>query len=82
MSDRILIDSREACRLLCVSRRTLHTMVKRHGLPTVKLSSGPKAGLRFRVADLEQWAAQRVRRGAQQQAVAAEHEGRSNGDGR
>jgi len=58
--DAILVDVRQACRLLCVSRRTLYDLIRRDGLPVVRLSSGPKAGLRFRLADLERWAAQRV----------------------
>jgi len=78
----ILIDAKTACRLLSVSRRTLHTLVKRDGLPTVKLSSGSRGGVRFRLIDLERWAAQRVRRGARQQAEAAEHEGQGHGDAR
>jgi hypothetical protein len=52
----------------------LHTLIRRDGLPVVRLSDAPKAGLRFRLTDLERWAAQRVERlssvqdtGAQQQ---------------
>jgi excisionase family DNA binding protein len=60
--DAILVDVKQACRLLSISRRTLHDLIRKDGLPVVRLSSGPKAGLRFRLADLESWAAQRVER--------------------
>jgi len=78
MNPTILLNVREACSALRISRRTLHELVRRGDLPAVRLSDARKAGLRFRVADLEQWAAQRVRVG-RQQAVAAEHEGQGNG---
>jgi excisionase family DNA binding protein len=83
MNPTILLNVREACSALRISRRTLHELVRRGDLPAVRLSDARKAGLRFRLADLEQWAAQRVRRGARQQAEAAELvEGQGHADAR
>ena len=78
MNPTILLNVREACSALRISRRTLHELVRRGDLPAVRLSDARKAGLRFRVADLEQWAAQRVRVGRQQAEATAEHEGQGH----
>ena len=49
---RILIDIREAARLLSLSERTVHTLKSTGEIPSVKIGKS----LRFRVTDLLAWA--------------------------
>jgi hypothetical protein len=46
---------------LGVSRTGLHYLMRRHGLPYIKLGKGRTAALRFSPASLDLWIAQRER---------------------
>jgi excisionase family DNA binding protein len=48
----ILVDAREASRLLAISPRTLWQLTKQQLVPTVRIGRS----VRYRVADLDDWA--------------------------
>lgn len=55
---RLLVDARDACRLLAISDRTLFDLTAPRGpIPCIRIGTGPKAARRYRVADLDAWAA-------------------------
>lgn len=57
-ADKLLVDTREAARLLAVSPRTVWSMMARGELPTVRLGRA----VRVRMADLEAFVAARAGR--------------------
>jgi excisionase family DNA binding protein len=66
---------REAARALGVCGKTLWLWTKQRIVPHVRIGKA----ILYPVAELEAWLRQQA---ARQQAVAAEHEGQGNGDGR
>jgi predicted DNA-binding transcriptional regulator AlpA len=57
IADRILLREREAAALLAISARSLWGLRARGEIPVVRIS---KHCVRYRVADLEAWAAKRA----------------------
>jgi len=59
MSDqRLALRPREAAKVLGISERTLWGLTAPRGpIPAVKLGSGKRSGVLYRVADLENWLA-------------------------
>ena len=56
---RLLVTSEEAAELLSVSPRTLARLTVPHGsLPALRIGTGRRPIVRYRVADLEQWIAE------------------------
>jgi len=53
---KVLMTVGEACASLGVSRSKLYDLISRGLIKTVKLSSGPKAGVRLRPEDLRDYA--------------------------
>ena len=53
---KVLMTVGEACASLGVSRSKLYDLISRGMIKTVKLSSGPKAGVRLRPEDLRDYA--------------------------
>ena len=53
---KVLMTVGEACESLGVSRSKLYDLISRGLIKTVKLSSGPKAGVRLRPEDLRDYA--------------------------
>lgn len=47
-----LLTADDACKMLGISRQTLDRLRARGDLPTLRRGSGPKAPLRFRLADV------------------------------
>ncbi len=60
--ERALLTVAEACESLGVSRSKLYDLVSRGQIKRVKLSHGPKAGVRFRPADLIDFAKRQAQR--------------------
>lgn len=60
LHDKILLTIPEACELLSISRSTLYALIRRRELPTVKIGARPKSGVRFRLADLQEFAEKHV----------------------
>ena len=52
----ILVDAREAARRLSISPRTLFSLTKAGEIPSLKIGKS----VRYRIADLESWAAQKA----------------------
>ena len=59
--ERAFLTVPEACESLGVSRSKLYDLVSRGLIKTVKLSSGPKAGVRLRPEDLRDYAKKQVK---------------------
>ncbi len=55
-SSPILVDSREAARLLSISPRTLWQLTKVGEIPSLKIGRS----VRYRVADLDNWTQQQI----------------------
>lgn len=51
--DRLLVDAKEAARMLCLSRRTLEQMTRTGAVPSIKLG----ALRRYRIETLRNWLA-------------------------
>jgi len=56
----ILVDARDAARRLAISPRTLWQLTKDRVVPSMKIGKC----VRYRVADLEDWARREIERGA------------------
>jgi predicted DNA-binding transcriptional regulator AlpA len=56
-----LLTAPQVMSLLGVSRVKLHYLMRRDGLPYIKLGEGRKAGVRFSAQSLEAWLAQNER---------------------
>jgi len=70
----ILVDAREASRLLSISPRTLWQLTKDQEIPSLKR----RRIVRYRVTDLEAWAQQQVAAATTTTVIAA-HENAVNG---
>jgi len=57
-----LLNDRQVMELLGVSRVKLHTMMRKDGLPYIKLGEGRGATLRFSRHSLDAWLAQQAHR--------------------
>ncbi len=57
-----LLNDKQVMELLGVSRVTLHTMMRKDGLPYIKLGEGRGATLRFSRHSLDAWLAQQEHR--------------------
>lgn len=52
----LLVNSEAACEMLSISRATLARITTPHGaLPAIRIGTGPRPLLRYRVSDLEAW---------------------------
>lgn len=52
----LLVNTREAARMLCISERTLWTLTQEGRIPSLKIGRA----VRYRVADLEAWTQREV----------------------
>jgi excisionase family DNA binding protein len=57
-----LLNDKQVMDLLGVSRVKLHTMMRKNGLPYIKLGEGRGATLRFSRHSLDEWLAQQEHR--------------------
>ncbi len=53
----LLVDTREASRLLAISPRTLWQLTKREAIPSVRIGRS----VRYRVADLDSWTLKQIK---------------------
>jgi predicted DNA-binding transcriptional regulator AlpA len=57
-----LLNDKQVMELLGISRVKLHTMMRKDGLPYIKLGEGRGASLRFSRHSLDEWLAQQEHR--------------------